>query len=254
MKYMGSKSRHWKDILPIILKDRSPGQYYVEPVCHTATKVQHNTIQYYVEPFVGGFNVIIHVDGPRIANDKQGYLIALFIALRDGWIPPDTFGEDEYIHLRDNKEAYDPALVGFVGFGLCYGAKWFGGYARGKDSKGNPRNYCLENKTNLLKQVPGLQGITIHNKNYYDFYIPPKSLIYCDPPYQGTTKYAGEQFDYNQFWDWCRIMQVSGHSIFVSEYSAPDDFTCVWEKQVNNTLVKDTGSKQGIERLFIPNA
>lgn len=31
MKYMGSKSRIAKHILPIILKNRKDGQYYVEP-------------------------------------------------------------------------------------------------------------------------------------------------------------------------------------------------------------------------------
>ncbi len=31
MKYMGSKARFAKDILPIILKDRKPEQWYVEP-------------------------------------------------------------------------------------------------------------------------------------------------------------------------------------------------------------------------------
>lgn len=31
MKYVGSKNRHAKEILPIILKDRKPDQWYVEP-------------------------------------------------------------------------------------------------------------------------------------------------------------------------------------------------------------------------------
>ena len=31
MKYMGSKARFSKDILPIILKDRTVEQWYVEP-------------------------------------------------------------------------------------------------------------------------------------------------------------------------------------------------------------------------------
>ena len=39
--------------------------------------------------------------------------------------------------------------------------------------------------------------------------------------------------------------------MFVSEYTAPDDWVSVWEKRVNNTLTKDTGSKKGIERLFV---
>ena len=31
MKYMGSKARIANEILPIILKDRKDGQFYVEP-------------------------------------------------------------------------------------------------------------------------------------------------------------------------------------------------------------------------------
>ena len=58
MKYMGSKRRIAKEILPIILKNRKQGQYYVEP-------------------FVGGCNIIDKVDGNRIGNDINKYLIAL---------------------------------------------------------------------------------------------------------------------------------------------------------------------------------
>ena len=50
MKYMGSKNRHAKEILPFVLMDRKEGQYYVEPFC-------------------GGCNIIDKVDNPRIAND-----------------------------------------------------------------------------------------------------------------------------------------------------------------------------------------
>jgi len=49
MKYMGSKSRHAKEILSIILKERKPDQWYVEP-------------------FVGGANVIDKVDGKRLGG------------------------------------------------------------------------------------------------------------------------------------------------------------------------------------------
>lgn len=36
------------------------------------------------------------------------------------------------------------------------------------------------------------------------------------------------------------------------EQSAVDDIESIWQKTVNNTLTKNTGSKKGIERLFIP--
>lgn len=59
MKYMGSKSRIAKHILPIILDGRKDGQYYAEPFC-------------------GGCNVIDKVPGNRIANDSNPYLIAMW--------------------------------------------------------------------------------------------------------------------------------------------------------------------------------
>ena len=52
MKYMGSKNRIAKEILPIILKDRKENQYYVEPFC-------------------GGLGTFDKVSGLRIANDKN---------------------------------------------------------------------------------------------------------------------------------------------------------------------------------------
>ena len=55
---MGSKNRYAKEILPIILKDRYDGQWYVEP-------------------FAGGFNVIDKVKGNRMANDSNYYVAGL---------------------------------------------------------------------------------------------------------------------------------------------------------------------------------
>jgi len=230
MKYMGSKNRHAKEILPIILKDRKPGQFYVEP-------------------FVGGFNIIDKVDGNRIANDKHYYLIELFRAVQKGCELPKVVFEETYNDCRVNKSHYPPFLVGFIGFGCSYSGKWFGGYARGNDSNGNQRNYANESRKNIMNQAKSIQGMDVFNCDYDDFNIPPNSIIYCDPPYENTTSYK-DKFNHHKFWSWCRIMKSEGHTIFVSEYDAPEDFICVWEKKVNNTLVKNTGSKQGTEKLF----
>ncbi len=230
MKFMGSKNRHAKDLVPIILKDRKPNQWYVEP-------------------FVGGFNMIDKVKGNRIGNDSHYYLIELFKAIQNGWIPPNEVSEATWVEVRDNKEKYPPYLVGFIGFGCSYSGKWFGGYARGSSNDGLPRNYADESKRNLLKQAPKLKDILIINGSYQDLEIPSNSLVYCDPPYANTTKYKND-FDNKRFWVWVRDLNRAGHQVFVSEYNAPADFVCVWEKKVNNTLVQDTGSKQGVERLF----
>lgn len=64
MIYMGSKNRIAKDILPIILKDRKPEQWYVEPM-------------------VGGGNLIDKVEGLRIGADANPYVIEALKYIRD---------------------------------------------------------------------------------------------------------------------------------------------------------------------------
>jgi DNA adenine methylase len=228
---MGSKNRHAKELLPIILKDRRNDDWYAEP-------------------FVGGFNMIDKVVGNRIANDINFYLIELFIAIQKGWRPPDNISEKEYQDIRTHKENYPSYLVGFVGFGCSYSGKWFGGYARGNANNGSSRNYCLESKKNILSQYNGLQGIKIYNKNYWELDIPANSIIYCDPPYENTTKYKSG-FDHNKFWQWCEKKTIEGNKVFVSEYHAPGNWKSIWSKEVHNTLVQDTGSKSGVENLFV---
>ena len=233
MKYIGSKNRHAKELLSIILKDRKLNQYYVEPFC-------------------GGFNIIDKVNGNRIANDKHYYLIELFKAIQNGWIPPDSISFEQYEEIRKNKDNYESFLVGFVGFGCSFSGKWFGGYARGNQNNGSPRNYCLESKNNILKQYSGLQGIEIYNVDYKTLKIPDYSIIYCDPPYEGTVKYSiKEDFDYNIFWKWCERKVLDGHKVFVSEYNAPSGWKSVWKKNVKNTLDLNTGAKTGTENLFV---
>lgn len=233
MKYMGSKARHAKEILPIILVDRAEGQWYVEP-------------------FVGGANVIDKVDGPRIGADYNPYIIALWQAVADGWMPPDVVTEIEYAALKAEKRV--DALTSYAGFSLSFGGKFFGGYRRdvagSAGSLDNMKTQSRRSKQSLMKQAESLRGAKFIYAGYDQLEIPPNSIIYCDPPYQGTTGYATGAFDHGKFWKWCRDKVSEGHKVFVSEYTAPEDWVCVWSKEVNNTLVKDTGSKKGVERLF----
>ena len=225
---MGSKRRIAKEILPIILKDRKEGQWYVEPFC-------------------GGCNLIDKVTENRIASDINKYLIAFLKYVQENEFNPEHIGEDKYKEIQKNKDNYPDWLVGYVGFNLSFGAKFFGGYRRDKAGK---RDYENEAQQNIEAQQPYLKGIQFFNCNYYELEIPNESIIYCDPPYQGTTKYKNG-LDYNKFWDWCREKINEGHKIFVSEYNAPEDFECVWEKEIVSSLTKDTGSKKGIEKLFV---
>jgi DNA adenine methylase len=227
MKYMGSKNRIAKDIMPLILRNKKQDQYYIEPFC-------------------GGCNTIDKVHGLRIASDVNPYLIALYNEINKGWIPPQTFQENEYNNIKNNKEQYEPYLVGYIGFALSYGGKWFGGWRR--DSEGK-RDYVLEAYKNMITQIPNLLGIAFECCSYTELTIPENSIVYCDPPYKNTTKYK-DKFNHDNFFKWCRDIKNRGNQVFVSEYNAPDDFICIYEKQITSSLTKNTGSKIATEKLF----
>ena len=228
MKYMGSKNRIAKWILPIMLRERGPDQWWVEP-------------------FVGGANLIDKVDGKRMGNDSNRYLIALLreLQVQVPFTPPHI-GEVEYKNIQRNKERYPDWLVGYVGFNLSFAAKFFGGYRR---DKAGIRNYENEARQNLRAQQNRLIGVEFFNQDYRNLTIPARSLIYCDPPYQGTTRYV-DSFDSSSFWGWCRARGAEGHTVFVSEYSTPCDFECVFEKEVPSSLVVSGKGKRGTEKLF----
>jgi DNA adenine methylase len=226
MKYIGSKRKIAKEIVPLMLSVRRPGQLWVEP-------------------FVGGANVIDKVDGPRWGNDVNPYLIALLQAVQNEVSFPDV-DENLYREIKANKKNFDPALVGFAGFLCSFGAKFFRGFARDSASS----NYADCGRRELAKQRPGLVGAFFSCMSYLDMQIPDQSLIYCDPPYQGAQGY-GLHFDHRQFWQWCRDQERHGSMVFVSELRAPEDFHCIWEKEIRSQLRSDKrDGKPQVERLF----
>lgn len=234
MKYMGSKRRFSKYIVPIMLDCREDGQSWVEP-------------------FVGGGNVIENIKGQRIGADSNPYLIEALISIRDciDELPRSNkeFTESDYRGLA-NSDTY--THKGYAGFAFSYASKWLGGWRRGKNAKGVERDYVNEAYKNALKQSPLLQGVDFICCDYKSLEIPKNSLVYCDPPYENTTKYYGtSNFSHIDFWDWCRNLSRNGHTVFVSEYKAPEDFECVWSsKPVSSSLQKNTGSRKGVEKLF----
>ena len=225
MKYMGSKNRIAKEILPIILKDRKPNQCYVETM-------------------VGGGNLIDKVEGFRIGADLNPYVIEALKLIRDNPESlPDFVSEEYYRELEIKKQLN--GLTGVVGFTCSFGSKWFGGYARNSDG----RNYIKVAKNNALAQSPNLKDCLFINISYQLLDIPKNSIIYCDPPYEGTTKYK-DGFNHSEFWEWVRTKSLEGHSVFVSEYNAPDDFICVWQKTLT-TSFSTSESIKAVEKLFI---
>ena len=228
MRYTGSKRRIAKDIIPIM------------------EKVRNGRI--WVEPFVGGANLIDKVKGERIGADSNHYIIALLQKVQSGWLPPADISEWQFNEMRDAPELYDPALIAFINTALSFGGYWRGGFSR--DAKGT--NYALRGRNNLAAQAPLLRGIKFVHSSYDVLDIPENSLIYCDPPYAKTCKYK-DAFDHIKFWDWARQKSVEGFPLFVSEYEAPEDFISVWQKEIPVTLNNQgtSNKRSAVEKLFI---
>ena len=231
---MGSKNRFAKELLPIILKDRTHKQWYYEPM-------------------IGGANMIDKVDGNRFGADINEYLVEMWLALTSGWIPKEYYTKKDYIDIKNNKENHPKHLVGYVGINCSYSGKWFGGYAGTTKTKGGVRDYQKEAFNNVTKQLKNLKGVIFKYSSYKDLTFTDNSIIYLDPPYEGTTKYK-DSFNHYEFWEWCRTKSKQGHKVFISEYNAPEDFKCVWSKEMKSSLSangKTGGNKLSIEKLFV---
>ena len=239
MKYMGSKSRLAKDIVPIIQK------------C-----IDGNDITEYYEPFCGGCNIIDKIKCEnKYASDLNPYLIGLFQHLKDGSELLPEVPRDLYSEVRANykNKEYPNWYVGNVGFLASYNGRFFdGGYApTGFEKTKNglrERNYYREASNNILSQRDSIKDIYFSCCDY-TVLEPHNSVVYCDPPYANKKQYANAmKFDYERFWNVIR-MWSKDNFVIVSELNAPEDFKCVWEKPVSRSI-KTTDKTVATEKLF----
>jgi len=239
MVYLGSKRRIAKHIVPII-------QSYIN----------ENTTGY-LEPFVGGANIIDKIVCPRKeGHDVHKQLIALLRkAQQDIDNIPDFISEEEYHKVRLNRGEYPDWYVGLVGFCSTYSSKYFGGYVKPEGNCG--RVLSEERIRNLKKQAKDLCGINFLHNDFRE--ITPQHysdwVIYCDPPYKGATGYAtGGAFPYDEFYSWCKKMALH-NMVLISEYNMPEGFECIFE--IPQKVLVDSGRTAGdsgnnrVEKLFI---
>lgn len=100
-----------------------------------------------------------------------------------GWDPPTDVSKETWQAAKSLPDT-DP-MKAFCGFGCSFGGKWFGGYmkhAPGKSeriytTRGLKRD-CMEGAFDLV------DFLAVEPQ-------PTAALLYLDPPYAGTTGYAG---------------------------------------------------------------
>ena len=240
IKYLGSKSKIAKNIVPILQK------------C-----IDENNITTYIEPFVGGANVIDKIScDKKIGSDTNKYLIALLNKLKS---EPDCFpteiSREHYADVKEdfqqNGNKYEDYYKGLVGFCGAFRGKFFDSCACfDYESEGRTRNNYKESLNNILKQRRNILDVDFSVRDYisYDPNEYENCVFYCDIPYKGTYNYNIE-FDYEKFYEWVRQMSKNNY-VFISEYEMPEYFSLVYEQTKKMCLQSQSKRFVVTEKLY----
>lgn len=237
MRYQGGKYRLAKHIAPIVNEVRGDRDLW--------------------DPFCGGLSCAVAFGGVVACSDAHPALIAMYRAVAAGWDPPRTLSRAEWERARELPDS-DPRKA-FAGFGCSFGGMWFHSYAENRGprlvAQGNRAgsyvtdDYCAATRKALLRDVPRI----VQRGGFFfqaDFLAEPATrthmVIYCDPPYEGTTGYAFG-CDRAAFVTRCLEWAALGVDVFVSEYEFPIG-RVVWEAEKTHALRTQRGTRT--ERLF----
>ena len=245
MVYQGSKSKYTNEIVPILQRI-----------------IDENNIELYVEPFVGGANVIDKIKcKTKIGLDKNYSLIELhkqaqkdFNAIPEGSSSGWWYTAKDIYRRHKGMPSMEEEMEGWrIGAIQFLGSFNNGGFSRGyaKPEEGKREKY-IEAYKNFKEQASKelYKDITFGWSSYENFHIVERALIYCDPPYYNTKPYGyafETKFDYEAYWNWVRKMSKD-NIVICSEQTFPDDFEIIWEKEANRTMNKENKFK-AIERL-----
>lgn len=205
----------------------------------------------YFEPFVGMCGVMRHIKySTKIACDKNEDIIMMWNSTQNGWLPPAYLDADQVTALKNQKHSSD--IRGFAAFGCSFGGVYFGSYL-GRYQNG--RDEINRSSRSIGRVSKLVNDVTFIGARSYLDHDPHGLVIYCDPPYLNACKGVKEMknfsgFDHNVFWDTMRKWHKNGNIVMVSEFDAPDDFCCVWEKK---TIKNVSHSDYVSEKLFMYN-
>lgn len=241
LRYIGSKADIADQILPFI-----------------HSYIFTNDIDTYIEPFVGGANIIDKVQAnKRIGYDINKYLIALWKHIQSGGEIPETVSREQYadcrVHYKAKDNKYPDWYIGAVGFLSGLNGRFYDNNYNGQNiSDDKLLEYYNESRNNILTQRGFISDIQFDCKDYLEL-NPSGALIYCDPPYSKRQGIDGKTkvFDYKVFWDKMREWSAN-NIVLISEEKAPDDFDVIWQQEIPMALEDDTKIK-ATEKLFIYN-
>ena len=132
--------------------------------------------------------------------------------------------------------------------GRSFAGKFWGGYARGSG------NYAKNGHNQLMRRKDSFNGASFILEDYFSCMgMTDADVVYCDPPYQGTTKYySTPNMEYAPFWELCRVLSTRGIVVLISSYEAPFDFQTALVIPTKTSIRNADGVViPRVERVFI---
>ena len=136
---------------------------------------------------------------------------------------------------------------------------FFGGFARNKRGSTDPNdNRAMQSRTSLFKQRPRLMDVSLRIRDFRKPFWGPRQpdVIYCDPPYAGTSAVGTDRktktdFPSDAFYEWCKIQASKGSVVLISEYTCPiKEAEVIWTKTYFKSLRSADGVRHKVERLY----
>lgn len=239
MQYMGGKSRIAKRISQVILGREFNREHYYEPFLGGGSMAA-KMCQYFEH------NHLSDVHAPLMLMWQAAYAGYKVYGDPLRFFPKDITRED-YDFYKAHQDVPQAMLIGCgSGFG---GIAW-GSYAVA-DKRYPERTYHHTALDGVSRKIRAIKNATFTSGSYSDISAKSGAVIYCDPPYAGTTGYSTGAFDHAAFWEWCREQVARGCKVYVSEYNAPADFVPIWEYEATVTLSVKSNNGEATERLFV---
>ena len=103
-----------------------------------------------------------------------------------------------------------------------------------------------------LERLQQLNKIKATNKSYHDFSEVAGSILYFDPPYEGTIQESYiNSFDSQEFYDWAFEMSKN-NIVIISSYSISDErFETVYSFDKAHSTIKNGTRNDKCEKLFM---
>jgi len=231
--YVGGKNKIGKEIASVI------------------TSLNRDNLPW-LEPFCGMMGVTRHIDGEKKVTDLNSDIVEMWKSVFSGTLSyPDHVTKEEFYEIKTQPSS---GLKGFIlasccfsgGYGISYGLDYY---------QGNQLIRRAKNGIEKVKSMIDRDSITFFDSGSYDTLTPKGMCIYCDPPYKDTCQDSYYvKFDTEKFWNVMREWSKD-NLVFVSELQAPEDFECIWEKEIGtsmgrSTLRKGERKKLRVEKLF----